>query len=310
MEKTKEFLKSMGLPGSDNHAMLPSSVTFDDGGHYKIEIPSVEGPGPFKAVVAEAKKRKVTVQRVSQGSGMMLHTPAELKEMAKIGHDNGIEVTLFVGPRTPFDVSAQAKAPAGGMMGWAIRGTDNLVYAIDDVLRGAEYGIRSFLVSDLGQMTILRKMIDGGELPANCTIKASASFAPANPAFMKVIEQCGATTVNIAGDLSVAQMGALRQATDLPIDIYIEAPDPMGAFIRFYEAPEMLKVAAPIYFKLGLSNASNVYPSGGHVENYAVACCVEKVRRAQLLVEYLERYTPEFMAAAPGQDLPGVPEIV
>src|SRR5207247_5581864 len=44
---------------------------FPDGAHFRVEIPSVEGPAVLAAVLEEADARGVTVNRVSQGSGEM-----------------------------------------------------------------------------------------------------------------------------------------------------------------------------------------------------------------------------------------------
>ena len=50
-------------------------------------------------------------------------------------------------------------------------------------------------------------------------------------------------------------LAAMRQAIDIPIDIHTENPESSGGFIRHYEVPEMIRVAAPIYLKTGGSVA-------------------------------------------------------
>ena len=62
-----------------------SDARFADGLRYRIEIPSVEGPKVFRAVLEEADARGVHVRRVSQGSGVMMLTDAEIGEMAALG---------------------------------------------------------------------------------------------------------------------------------------------------------------------------------------------------------------------------------
>ena len=84
----------------------PSGARFPDGAHFRIEIPSVEGPEVLRAVIDQAKAEDITVNRVSQGSGAMLLSSAELDDMARIAADHGIEVSLFVGPREEWDVAA------------------------------------------------------------------------------------------------------------------------------------------------------------------------------------------------------------
>src|SRR5215469_1330187 len=91
----------------------PSEQRFPDGAHHRIEIPSVEGPAVLRAVVDQAATEGITVNRVSQGSGAMLLSAAELAEMARIAADHGIEVSLFVGPREEWDVGGLAQSGEG-----------------------------------------------------------------------------------------------------------------------------------------------------------------------------------------------------
>jgi hypothetical protein len=87
----------------------------------------------------------------------------------------------------------------------------------------------------------------------------------------------------------LAQIAAIRAAVDVPIDFYVEAPDSLGGFIRLHEIPELIRVAAPVYVKFGLRNAPDIYPSGTHLDATAVALSRERVRRARLGLELLER---------------------
>src|SRR5947209_10890048 len=136
-----------------------------------------------------------------------------------------------------------------------------------------------------------------GELPAELILKCSVMMGSYNPAAVRVMERLGADTFNIPTDLSLAQIAAIRQAVDLALDIYIEAPDDVGGFVRLYEIAEIVRVAAPVYVKFGLRNAPNIYPCGSHLENTAVALSRERVRRAKLGLELLRRYYPEATAS-------------
>ena len=102
-------------------------------------------------------------------------------------------------------------------------------------------------------------------------------------------------------------MAALREVIDIPIDLYVEAPDGLGGFIRYYELPELIRVAAPIHLKFGLRNASNIYPSGMHLESVAQAQGREKVRRATIALELLEQSGVSFAISLPGATGLGVP---
>jgi len=309
MKKTQQFLAKLKLPSEDNHTLKPSSKRFKDGGQYRLEIPSVEGPRVFREVLEAAKTHKVPIHRVSQGSGVMLLTRDEIREMAEIGHDEGIEVCLFVGPRSTFDTGAQTASTAGKVIGLQHRGADQLVYAIEDVRRACDLGIRSILPADLGLIWVLDAMKQKGELPKNLVIKSSVTLAVANPATARIYEQCGVTTMNVATDLSPAQMGAIRQAVDIPIDLYIEVPDNFGGFIRYYEMPKIIQVAAPVYLKFGLRNAPDIYPSGLHIEDLAVKMGRERVRRARIALDLLEQYAPDAKMSPLGSKDLGIPEL-
>ena len=309
MKKTQQFLAKLKLPIEDNHVLKPSSKRFRDGGQYRLEIPSVEGPRVFREVLEAAKVHKVPIHRVSQGSGVMLLTRDEIREMAEIGHEEGIEVCLFVGPRATFEIGAQTASPAGKVIGLQHRGADQLVYAIEDVRRACDLGIRSILPADLGLIWVLHQMKQKGELPKNLVIKSSVTLPAANPATAKLFEQCGVSTMNIPTDLSPAQMGAIRQAVDIPIDLYIEVPDNFGGFVRYYEMPRIIQVAAPVYFKFGLRNSPDIYPSGLHLEDLAIKMARERVHRARIALDLLEEYAPDFKMSPLGSKDLGIPEL-
>jgi len=309
MKQTQQFLAKLNLPVEENHALSPSGKKFKDGGDYRFEIPSVEGPRVFREVLAAASELKVPVHRVSQGSGIMLLTRDEVREMARIGAAERIEVCLFVGPRATFETGAQAASAAGKVIGLQHRGADQLVYAIEDVRKACDFGIRSVLPADLGLIWVLNEMKGAGELPKNLVIKSSVTLPAANPATARLFERAGVSTLNIPTDLTPAQMGSIRQTVDIPIDLYIEVPDNFGGFVRYYEMPQILRVAAPVYLKFGLRNAPDIYPSGKHIEDLAAKMGRERVHRARIALDMLEEYAPEAQMSPLGSDDLGIPEV-
>src|SRR6266480_4217225 len=48
---TRRFLASVGLPDHDLGELPDSAGRFPDGAHYRVEIPSTEGPLAFEAVL-------------------------------------------------------------------------------------------------------------------------------------------------------------------------------------------------------------------------------------------------------------------
>jgi hypothetical protein len=293
IDRTRRFLEQMGLPPGDPTPPPSSDKRFPDGGQWRIEIPSVEGPNALRAVYAAADEFGVPVHRVSQGSGVMLLTDDELDEMAALGGERGIEISLFVGPRSGWDTGAMAYMPAGKIVGSKARGMEQLIHAVEDVRRSCEHGIASVLVTDEGLLSVLGAMKKAGELPQDLILKGSVMLGAANPASVRLLEDLGLTTFNTPTDLSIAHLAAIRAATSMPLDIYIEVPDDIGGFVRHYEIAEIVRVAAPVYLKFGLRNAPNIYPSGTHLESTAIALTRERLRRARIGLDLLQRLDPD-----------------
>lgn len=307
MDKTRDFIEKLGFPRGDCNDLPTSTKTFPDGAQYRVEIPSVEGVASFEAVVESCKEYDVYIHRISQGSGIMLLTDDELKQMAEIGRRENLEVSLFVGPRGSWDITPMQLASAGKIAGLRSQGMDQLVYGIEDVKRACDFGIRSILVADEGLLWLINEFKKAGELPSELVVKISVQMAQSNPVSIRIIEEAGAGTYNVPTDLTLARLATIRQAIDIPIDIYIEAPDDIGGFIRHYDIPEIIRVAAPVYIKFGLRNSPNIYPSGTHLENTSIALCKERVRRAKIGLDMLKRYAPHFKTSEKGAKGLGVP---
>ncbi len=297
LAEARRRLAALGLPDRDLGELPTSTRRFDGGAQYRIEIPSVEGPEPFRAVVEAAEERVLRVHRISQGSGMMLLTDDEIEAMVALGREHGIEVCLFTGPRAAWDVGVQATAPAGRVAAGSLRGADQLVYGIEDVLRGCRLGVRSILVADSGQLWVLGRMKRAGDLPGDLEIKVSISLPVTNPATARLLEDLGATTINLPIDLSLAQIAAIRQSVAVPLDVYVESADDFGGAVRYYEVPELVRVAAPVHLKFTVRNAPGIYPSGEHLAGLAVASARERVRRAAIGVALLRRHYPDAVAS-------------
>jgi hypothetical protein len=307
MKKTAAALARLGVP-ADEGAPPPSPKRFPDGAQYRIEIPSIESPEALSAALEEADRHKVQFHRVSQGSGIMLMTDAEITRMARTARDARIELSLFVGPRAGFDTTPQPHTAAGKVIGGNLRGGTQLLYAVEDVKRGCALGLRSVLVADLGLLHVLSELKKSGELPANLVLKISILFSVTNPATARVLETLGAGTINVSPDLSVAQMAGLRAATSVPLDVYVEVPDNFGGYVRTYEVPEMIRAAAPLYVKMGLRNAPDIYPCGEQLRAVSLAMTRERLRRLRLVMDTIRRYAPEATMSKAGPPDLGIPE--
>jgi Peptidase family U32 len=262
-----------------------STRAFPDGSPYKVEIPSCEGPRVMTAVLEEAKTRGITIDRVSQGSGVMMLTDGEIEEMLELGSAQDVEVCLFLGPRGAWDIGGQAKVSAA--VGNVARGNEMVAASLCDAFRAVRLGVRSLLVGDLGVLELLGSLKEDGSLPSDLVLKTSVLMPLPNAATAALYERLGATSLNVSTDLPVPVLAEIRSATSVPIDMYVEVPDDQGGHVRFYDAPEVVRVAAPVYLKMGLRNAPNIYPVGQHLAATAEALGRERVRRAELILRLL-----------------------
>jgi hypothetical protein len=293
------------------HRLLPEEAgprTFRDGAHFRIEIPSVEGPEVLDTVIAAAAEEGIVVNRVSQGSGAMLLREDELRAMAALGAEHGIEVSLFVGPRESYGIAAHPRTADGAGHGGQARGLHGLRYAVEDIARAVECGIRGFLIPDLGLLALVNELQRGGELPESIVWKISVMLAPSNPLALRELERVGASTVNVPSDVSTETLREMRAGTTLPIDLYVESPDGLGGVVRGNELGDLVSAGAPLYAKFGLRNSRMIYPSGLHLLDEARSIAREKVRRAAIALEWCKRLSPELVQSAPGAAGLGVPQ--
>jgi hypothetical protein len=291
----------------DREPQWSSPHRFDDGGAFRVEIPSVEGPEALAAVLSEAKNRGVTLHRVSQGSGIAMLTDAEIADMVGLAGDHLVELCLFLGPRAAWDIGASALSSSRGI-GARVRGGEQVEFSIDDAVRGVDLGVRSLLVADEGVLWVLDRMRAAGQLPADLRLKMSALSGPGNPAAFRVVEMLGADSINVPSDLTIRQLGQLRFYGRAAMDVYVESPDGLGGFVRHHELPALIAAGAPIYLKFGLRNAPDIYPSGGHLAGVAISTARERVRRAALGLELLSRKgLLDQMSPAGSTSLPALP---
>lgn len=292
----------MGAPAPDPADASPHA--FPDGGTWRTEVPSCEGPEAVATVLKEAASLDVPVHRVSQGSGVWMLTDAEITEMVGACERQNVELCLFTGPRGTWDIGASTRTSSGGA-GLRARGHDAVAGCVEDALRACELGVRCLLVADEGVLWTLHRLRSRGTLPADVTLKVSALIGPVNPAAYSVHERLGADSLNIPSDLTLAQITEIRRVSAAPMDLYLEAPDDLGGYVRMYEAAELIRRGAPLYLKFGLSKAPGIYPYGAHLRDLTLDTARERVRRGRLALDLLARLGADGGMSPPGSRLPG-----
>jgi len=179
-------------------------------------------------------------------------------------------------------------------------GQEQVRQSVEEIKRAADAGIRSVLIADIGVLSLFGRLREAEVLPGDMQAKVSASFPVTNASTAALLEQLGANTLNLAPDLTLAQIASVRAAVAIPVDIYVEGPDLTGGIVRLHEIDEIVRVAAPVYVKFGLRNAPDIYPSGTHLERTGIELSRERVRRAQIGVEAIRRTFPDEPASLPG----------
>ncbi|MDG9703381.1 hypothetical protein [Streptomyces sp. DH37] len=297
-------LASLGhpCPGPDPSGTSPHA--FPDGGTWRTEVPSVEGPEALATVLKEAEALDVPVHRISQGSGVWMLTDAEIAEMAGACAEKDVELCLFTGPRGTWDTGAGTRTPSGGA-GLRARGHDALAGCVEDAVRATGLGVRCLLVADEGVLRVLHRMRTRGLLPADTTFKVSALIGPVNPASYAVFERLGADSINVPSDLTLEHLTEIRRVSRAPMDFYLEAPDDLGGYVRMYDAAELIRRGAPIYLKFGLSKAPAIYPYGAHLRDATLDTARERVRRGRLALDLLARLGADTGMSPLGSRLPG-----
>lgn len=306
LKTIRDFMEKMGIPGRDGYDLTDSTKAFPDGAHWRIEIAGVERASTMEAMIDEAKKRNVTVHRVVATVGGSTYCDFdELRSMAKMAHDEQIEVVMVVGHRKAWDPgSKEAATPEGVMQGMRLRGSDNISYHIADMMRNIQAGIRGFLVYDEGVLSIVNKMRAESVIPSETVFKYSVFGGQCSAAGAKLVESLGANSMNPLSDVSLPILSSIRKAVDMPLDVYVIIVDAFGGMYRAYEAPEIARVAAPIYFKIEPGTSESDIYKPWAFESFHQDLIREKVKMAQVIQELMNRHAPQLKTSAKGaQDL-------
>jgi hypothetical protein len=291
---TRRFLASLGLPEGDAHSLPDSGQRFSDGGHYRFEVPGIQGPGAMKSLLDTVAELGLTIHRVTQTKGVMLLSDQEILDMVDLARAARVELVLSVGPRATYDTSASVQTPEGQRMGYRLRGQEQVVRAIEDIKRGIRLGCRSFLLYDEGNLWILNEMRRQGEIPTDCRFKISAHCGHGNPCAARLLELHGANSINPVRDIQLPMLGAMRRAVKIPIDIHTENPASSGGFIRHYEVPDMIRVAAPIYLKTGGSVAKT------HAWETTAEDAKKRAKQVALVERVIREYLPQAVRSPAG----------
>jgi hypothetical protein len=284
MKKTVEFLEDIGITDQN---LFESQKKFPDDSQYRFEVPGIQKPDVMAALIEATDLYDTKIHRITQTKGIMLLTNSEIEEMIEIAKEAKLELFLSVGPRATYDTSASALTKEGARIGYRLRGYKNLLYAIEDVRRATELGVRGIVLYDEGLLWVLNQMRDKNEIPTKTHFKISAHTGHGNPASAKLLEEIGCDSFNPVRDLQINMISSIRNSINISIDIHTENPKSSGGFIRHYEVPDIIKFGSPVYLKTGGAVASH------HGWETTVKQAQERVRQVFLVQNMINRYYPE-----------------
>ena len=300
MDDTRKFLKEIGIDEVSTDYV--SSKRFADGGQYRFEVPGIQSPKTMRTLLDEADNNGICIHRVAQTKGIMMLSDEEISQMVDLAKGYGCELFLSVGPRATYDTSATVHTKEGARIGYRLRGYDNLVYAIEDVKRACRLGVRGILLYDEGLLWVLNQMREASEIPNTVHFKLSAHAGHSNPASAKLLEQAGLNSLNPVRDLQIPMIAAIRDATDMTLDLHTENPKSTGGFIRHYEVPKFIQVASPVYLKTGGSVAAN------HNWDTTASEAIARIKQVRLVKRMIDEYCPDAIASPEKSDDLAVPE--
>lgn len=285
-QKTRSILVKLNYPSGD-YKDYSSATEFDAGGHYGIELSSMNNIKTIKRAIKLSNQYNVNISRFIECRGIMRLPDAEIKEMVDLCSSLKKGLIMSIGPRSTNDVGGFIMTESGKRVGYRNRGMESIIHAIEEVKRGIELGIRGFMVYDEGLLALLNQMREANLLPKEISIKYSVHASCCNPASAKLLVTNGANSINLMPDISLGMLSAFRKTVSIPLDVFTDTAKAAGGFIRTYEVPEMIKLASPIYLKCGpVSQAQqNHLPSENELE--------ERVKQAKNVLEHIHRYFPE-----------------
>ncbi|MEQ1698193.1 MAG: hypothetical protein ABL901_20375 [Hyphomicrobiaceae bacterium] len=288
----RQYLQQIGLPSGDLNTLPDSSQRFEDGGSFRIEVPTINSVAACEAALRESDRRGIKINRITETLGLFRHTKQEITEWVQLCKDYGCELVMSPGPRAPYDTGASVQTQQGSRIGYRLRGQEQLVRALVDIRRAVDLGVESFLVYDEGMLSVLDQMRRDRVIPEHVHFKVSAHCGHGNPASVHMLWKLGANSVNPVRDLQLPMIAAIRASLSIPLDIHTDNPAASGGFMRIYEAPEIVRIASPVHLKTGNSVLK------GHGEETSPGDAERMVRQAAIIVEVMGEFAPKLKQAA------------
>ena len=211
---------------------------------------------------------------------------SEIKEMLSACAEYGHGIIFGIGTRPEFDIKASFYRSEYGLeQGRRLNNNDAIACAVDEALKLADFGCTNIAVYDLGLLRIFSKMRSEGALPKDVLFTVSSHCSISNSATAEVFAENGADMIVPLHDVGLPVLQEMRKvlsnkiALCIPLDMY----KAKGGFIRFYEIPDIVQIASPVFLKFGASAQADPYDSVGD------AVAKKRIERVIVGLEHLNR---------------------
>jgi hypothetical protein len=279
IKEISEYIeKKLDAPGRDLYSIPTSRSRFPDGAHYRTELlPTTVKE--YERVFELCEKHGFEGNKITDTRGAMYDTDEEIIKKVELCRERGAELVMSPGAgEHQVDISHQMVSKA--LVEGKSRGMDMLVRNVADMMRCLEFGCRGFLVYDEGMMTIIAQLRKDKLIPPETTFKVSACISVSNPLALRFwiqkAELESNDSINPIRDMNLPMLAALRAVTNQPLDLHAYWGTNLA---RTLDTPEMIRVAAPAYFKVSLFGPGVTHD--------------DKFYQAMRVVETITRYYPE-----------------
>lgn len=285
--RSEKILEKLGFSGRDAYDLPSSQLRFPDGAAFGIELSSINNLKTLETALSLADSYNVRVNRVDECRGIFRLPDREISNMVALCSERKISPVFSIGARAIYDTGGFVRSKNGFRVGYRLRGMDNVKYALDDVIRGVELGIRDFLIYDEGLLSVIASLRERGELPREVRLKLSVHSGCSNPTSAALFAGVGADSINLIPDLELPMLSAVRQAVTCTLDVFSDTAADAGGMIRTPEIPDIIRLCAPVYLKCGAvsQGSQNHLPTPTEVE--------ERVKQMVCVVETIKRFAPE-----------------
>ncbi len=319
--------KTKGKKWSQGSGLPDSLKKFPDGANYRIEVSGIETAEILTAVIDEARKHGIPIHRaIATVAGSKFYSDAQLKELAQVAADNKVEVIIC--PDNLAKVVIDDPNKIFTVLNWQSNEEAAIYYG--EIARCAKIGFLGFLTWRKGMLDALNKMRKHADcalygMPTDAIFKLSTFDNNANVADFAVAEMLGANTINAANNLTIENFFHIRRAISVAIDVHItfwqlffekneKGRLELGVkpYDRIKDAPEIARVASPVYFKFEAGTPGiGVYNIGPDWTFEQLAEHKRKdVRTAAKIIETIRKKYPQLKLSDWGPEDLRVPRVV